>query len=197
MDFARHYLKGILGTLQYRKDKSGMLPDANNSLESVIKYTVTGEKPVFYSDSTSPLLAMLLEYIVLLNMQEEYEQLKKFIEKHKVTLGLFIPHHGLNSTSKDLIADKDNDLEEQLFSKSVTDGYQVETRLNKNLNKDLSFIELKAKLEKRKDEFIYEYRTDKAGYPFLRDLAHLYFGTPFFADKWRGIVSDPSKTIKK
>ena len=34
-------------------------------------------------------------------------------------------------------------------------------------------------------EFTYEYRTDKAGYSFLRDLAHIYNKTPYFPDKWR------------
>lgn len=197
LDFAKDYVRGLLGTLQFRKDKSGMLPDANNSIESVIKYTVTGEKPVFYSDSTSPLLAMLLEYVILLNMQEEFEKLKQFIKQHNIALGLFIPHHSLNSTSKHLITDKENDLEEQLFSKPVNDGYQVETRLNKNLGEDLNFIELREKMVKRKEEFIYEYRTDRAGYPFLKDLAHFYFGTPFFPDKWRDLAIPSSKMSKK
>lgn len=186
-DFAKYYLKGILGTLRFRKKKSGMLPDANNSIESVIKYTVTGEKPVYYSDSTSPFLALAVELFALLDMEPEYDHLQKFIHDNKITLGLFIPHHGKNSTSVHLIEDRENDLEEQLFSKSVNDGYQVETLLTKNLEDDLSFSEFIEKMGKRKKEFEYQYRTDKAGYPFLRDLAHMYFKTPYFPDKWRSI----------
>lgn len=184
---AKAYLKSVLGTLQYRKDKSGMLPDANNSIQNVIKCIVSGTKPVYYSDSTSPLLAVLLEYIALFDLEEEYNQIRIFIKKHDVTLGLFIPHHSKNSVSEELIEDKQNDLEEQLFSKPVKDGYQVDTRLTKNLIDELSFKEFKEKMDKRKNEFIYEYRTDKAGYGFLKDLAHFYFQTPYFPDKWRNV----------
>ena len=184
---AKAYLKSVLGTLQYRKDKSGMLPDANNSIQNVIKCIVSGTKPVYYSDSTSPLLAVLLEYIALFDLEEEYNQIRIFIKKHDVTLGLFIPHHSKNSVSEELIEDKQNDLEEQLFSKPVKDGYQVDTRLTKNLIDELSFKQFKEKMDKRKNEFIYEYRTDKAGYGFLKDLAHFYFQTPYFPDKWRNV----------
>ncbi|MCX2838794.1 hypothetical protein OQ279_11620 [Salinimicrobium sp. MT39] len=188
VDAAKAYLKSILATIKYRKDKSGMLPDANNSIQNVIKYTVTGTKPVYYSDSTSPLLAVLLEYIALFGLEEEYNQLRIFVKKHDITLGLFIPHHSKNSVSENLIEDKENDLEEQLFSKPLRDGYQVDTRLTKNLIDELPFEEFKEKIKKRKDEFIYEYRTDKAGYAFLKDLAHFYFHTPYFPDKWRNVT---------
>ncbi|MEH6680324.1 MAG: hypothetical protein V7724_07230 [Sediminicola sp.] len=187
IDSAKAYLKSVLATIHYRKEKSGMLPDANNSIQNVIKYTVTGTKPVYYSDSTSPLLAVLLEYIAFFNMEEEFDKMKIFLKKYDITLGLFIPHHGKNSASKELIEDKENDLEEQLFSKSLRDGYQVDTKLIQNLTEELCFKKFKAKLEMRKEEFIYEYRTDKAGYSFLKDLAHFYFQTPYFPDKWRNI----------
>ncbi|MEP6261476.1 MAG: hypothetical protein ABJ092_07860 [Gillisia sp.] len=190
IDSAKSYLKSVLATIHYRKKKSGMLPDANNSIQNVIKYTVTGTKPVYYSDSTSPLLAVLLEYIALFGLEEEYNQLRIFVKKHDITLGLFIPHHSKNSVSEELIEDKENDLEEQLFSKPLRDGYQVDTRLTKNLIDELPFEEFKEKIKKRKDEFIYEYRTDKAGYAFLKDLAHFYFQTPYFPDKWRNIKMD-------
>jgi hypothetical protein len=187
IDSAIAYLKSVLATIRYRKEKSGMLPDANNSIQNVIKYTVTGTKPVYYSDSTSPILAILLEYIALFGLEAEYDQMRIFVKKYDITLGLFIPHHSKNSVSEELIEDKENDLEEQLFSKPLRDGYQVDTRLTKNLIDDLPFKEFKEKMEKRKDEFIYEYRTDKAGYSFLKDLAHFYFQTPYFPDKWRNI----------
>ena len=35
------------------------------------------------------------------------------------------------------------------------------------------FEEFKEMLVARKDEFTYEYRTDKVGYSFLRELAHI------------------------
>ena len=57
--------------------------------------------------------------------------------------------------------------------------------LHKNFDENLSFEEFKEQVLLQKDEFIYEYRTDKAGYSFLKDLAHIYFRTPYFPDRWR------------
>lgn len=190
---AKKYLQNVLGFIKLRKENYDVLPDANNSIENVIKFTVNGKKPVYYSDATSPLLAVLMEYTAILDMEDTYNQAKEFILKNKIDLGVFVPHHGINSTSKDLINDLDNDLEEQLFSKSVHDGYQSDLSLTKlnyedlNIDNDLNFEDFKKKINDRKNEFEYNYRTDNEGYPFLRSLAHYYFMTPYFPDKWRNI----------
>lgn len=184
---AKTYLNEVFSYIKIRKDKYDILPDAANSIENVIKLTVTSTKPVYYSDSTSPILAVLLEYLVILDMKESYEFFRDFIIEKDIDLGIFVPHHGTNSISRHLIEDSENDLEEQLFSRSVNDGYQSELLLKERLSgKPLSFEDFKTKVESRKNEFDYDYRTDKAGYPFLRDLAHIYFETPYFPDKWRG-----------
>ncbi len=182
---ARNYLSQILFYIKLGKEKYDRLPDANNSERNIIKFITTKVKPISYSDSTSPLLAVLMEFIAILEMKDEYYIMRDFINKYKIDLGIFIPHHGINSTSKDFIEDKDNDLEEQLFSKAFfNDGYQRDTNLHKDFDKDLSFEEFKEILIARKDEFIYEYRTNNARYEFLNDLAHIYFRTPYFPDKW-------------
>lgn len=194
---AKNYLSLVLNQIQLTKNKFGYLPDANNSMQNVIKLVVTSVKPVYYSDTTSPLLTVLLEYLVILDMEAEYKVVSEFIKEKKIDLGIFVPHHGKNSRSLHLIKDKDNDLEEQLFSKSFRDGYQSETRLTKSFDKELTFEDFKERLINKKAEFEYNYRTEKAGYPFLIDLAHIYFQTPFFPDKWRNkignrlIINDP------
>ncbi|MDI5888465.1 hypothetical protein [Flavobacterium yafengii] len=185
---AKNYLKLVLRQIKYAKENLDFIPDANNSIENVIRFTVTGVKPVYFSDSTSPILTVLMEYLALLDMEEEYDVMKEFILVNKIDLGLFVPYHGINSSSNHLISDKENDLEEQLFSKSFRDGYQSETRLTKNFDKDLNFEEFKIKIVNKKTEFEYNYRTNQAGYPFLKDLAHNYFQTPFFPDKWRDLI---------
>lgn len=188
---AQSYLNNILNNLRWGKESYDRLPDANNSIENVIKLIVTQQKSIYYSDSTSPLLTVLMEFIALLNLEQEYYQYRDFVLKYKIDLGLFVPHHGIKSSSFDLIEDKENDLEEQLFSKSFTDGYQSELRLTNTrakeaiLEGDLDFVNFKKKVESRKCEFEYDYRTDKSGYSFLRDLAHLFYKTPYFPDKWR------------
>ena len=183
------YLKGVIAYLKYGKEKLNRLPDAQNNYESIIRYTVTGEKPIYYSDSTSPLLAVIMEYVAILNLEEEYYDLRDFIVENKIDIGVFTPHHGINSRSKKYIENVDDDLEEQLFSNDrFNDGYQHDISLTKNFKDKLSFEDFKKDLEKRKDEFQYEYRTDEAGFPFLKDLAHIYFQTPYFPDKWRSDI---------
>lgn len=182
---ARSYLNLVLNQIQMTKSKFDYLPDANNNVQNVIKLIVTSIKPVYYSDTTSPLLTVLLEYLIILDMEEEYKIVSEFIRDKKIDLGVFVPHHSKNSTSLHLINDKDNDLEEQLFSKSVHDGYQSETRLTKLFDKELVFSEFKERLLNKKTEFEYDYRTKNAGYSYLLDLAHIYYQTPFFPDKWR------------
>jgi len=183
---AKNYLSSVLFYIRLGKEKYDRLPDARNSEKSVIKFIATKEKPIYYLDSTSPLLAVLMEFIVILNMEEEYYEMRDFIIENKIDLGVFVPHHGINSSSKHLIEDKESDIEEQLFSNPFfNDGYQRDTSLFKNHNKKMSFKEFKKEIITRKDEFTYEYRTDKAGFSFLKDLAHIHFRTPYFPDKWR------------
>ena len=187
-EHAKTYLNEVFSYIKIRKDKYDILPDASNSIENVIKLTVTGTKPIYYSDSTSPILAALLEYLAILDMKESYEFMRDFIIEKEIDLGVFVPHHGINSVSRHLIEDLENDLEEQLFSQSVNDGYQSELTVKDRLSsKPLLFDDFKAKIKARKNEFEYAYRTDKAGFPFLKDLAHIYFNTPYFPDKWRGL----------
>ncbi len=191
---AKRYLKEVLGYVRYGKVTYNRLPDANNSMKSVIKFIVSNRKPIYYSDSTSPLMTVLLEFVAILDLEDEFNKMKKLVEEFKIDLGLFVPHHGVNSKSKELIEDKDNDLEEQLFSKSVNDGYQSELRLSKidianyDLNSKLNFKEFKEKVKLRKNEFKYNYRTDKIGLKHLKNLAHSYFKTPYFPDKWRYLL---------
>jgi hypothetical protein len=188
---AQSYMNNVLTNLQWGKDNYDRLPDTNNSIENVIKFIVTGKKPFYYSDSTSPLIAALLEFTAILNLESAYYILRDFVLKHKIDLGLFVPHHGLNSTSRHLIEDKEQDLEEQLFYKSFNDGYQSELRLTLTKieegiwDSQLDFENFKQKILARKQEFEYVYRTDKSGFSFLRDIAHLFYKTPYFPDKWR------------
>ena len=191
---AINYLKGVLNYIIFRKENYDIMPDANNSYGNVIRFTITGQRSAYYSDSTSPLLSVLLEYIAILDLEEEYYNLRKFVIEYKIDLGIFTPHHGINSQSLHLIENKEDDLEEQLFSNpNLNDGYQRDVRLFTNLHDEMTFEDFKIDYKKRIDEFQYNYRTDKAGYPFLRNLAHIYFQTPYFPDKWRNLKI-PDKT---
>ncbi|MFV8357578.1 hypothetical protein ACNQGB_15500 [Flavobacterium sp. XS1P32] len=116
-------MKLVLGQIKCAKENLDFNPVANNSIENVIRFTVTGVKPVYFSDSTSPILMILMEYLTLLDMEVEYVVMKEFILVNKTDLGLFVPYHGINSAANHLISDKENDLEVQLFSKSFRHRY--------------------------------------------------------------------------
>jgi hypothetical protein len=131
----------------------------------------------------------------ILDLKAEYYQLREFVSEHKIDLGYFVPHFGINSTSLQLIEDLENDFEEQLFSKShFNEGYQRDLELqhidydNLSERKELSFSAFKEKILSSKDEFEYDYRTVKAGYSPMIDLAHIYFLTPYFPDTWKNYI---------
>lgn len=192
---AKEYLKSVIYNIRKKKIDNNFLPDANNSIENVIKFKMTGTKPIFYSDSTSPLLATIFIYIAILDLEKEYKELREFVLEKKIDLGYFVPHFGINSISKHLIEDVENDFEEQLFSKPFfNEGYQRDLSLkridykNFNTNADLSFDEFKKYVLSSKNEFEYSYRTDNAGFPLMIDLVHVYFLIPYFPDTWKGRV---------
>jgi len=180
---ASNYLKSVFSYLKNGKKKYNRMPDANNSYESMIRFTVTGKKSAYYSETTSPLLSTLLEYTVILDLETLYLDIRDFVTEYNIDLGLFTPHHGVNSNSKHLIENTNLDLEEQLFSiPDFSDGYQRAIDVSENLE----FKKFKKNLIEIKEEYQYEYRTDLAGFSPLRNLAHIYFKIPFFPDKWRG-----------
>ena len=184
-DLAQQYLLEVMGNIMFSYQTHKRLPDASNNIQNVVKYFATGVKPVYYIDSISPLIAATFEILVVLELEEAFETFRDFILKNEIDLGLFIPHHGKTSNSRDLISDLENDLEEQLFTKSVNDGFQAMIPLLDDNRDPLSYNEYKSRVIQSKDEFTYDYRTDKSGYPGLRDLAHYIHSTPYFPDKWR------------
>ncbi len=177
---ARDYLRYVMVYIQYRKDTHDILPDAANDIKNVIQFTVTRKKPPYYIDNVSFLLSMILEFVALLDMEQEYYDYKEFIEKHKIELVMFIPHGNLPKENA-LIKNKDFDLEELLFSVSVHEGYQADLTLDEN------FQEFKTKTLNSINDFNFQYRTDKAVHWQLRMLAHYWFKTPYFPDHWRKI----------
>lgn len=192
---AKEYLKSVIYNIRKRKIDNNFLPDANNHVENVIKFKMSGTKPIFYSDSTSPLLATIFIYLAILDLEKEYKKLREFVLEKQIDLGYFVPHFGINSISNHLIEDVENDFEEQLFSKPFfNEGYQRDLSLKKidyenfNTNADLNFDDFKKYVLGSKDEFEYSYRTDNAGFSLMKDLVHVFFLTPYFPDTWRGQI---------
>lgn len=189
-DLAIHHLREVYSYIKFTKDNSGRIPDASNNPQNVIKLFATGVKPVYYIESTSLLLGLLTELTVIFNLEKDFCNIRDFAIENSIDLAIFVPHHGEESNSKELIEDTENDLEEQLFSKSFQDGYQTEIQLHDERREKISFEVFKQQLIKCKNEFNYRYRSDIAGFGIIRDLAHFHFKTPYFPDKWRCLINN-------
>ena len=172
------YLEEVLANIKYGKEKHNILPDARNNLRHLIRLITTGEKSIYYIDSVSPLLSVLMECIAIFDLEKSYYTYRKFILSNEIDMGIFVPHH---SKTNHLIENNDKDLDELLFSTSVNEGYQRDLELPED------FEVFKENLINEKDEFIYNYRTDEAGYSYLKTLAHIWYKTPYFPDYWRSL----------
>jgi hypothetical protein len=171
LDDAKTFLLNCITAIHLGYYTNKRLPDGRNSIDNIIRYAVRYEKSVYYEENTSHLLGMLYEYLAILGLENEYISLRKFFDEAKIDLATFIPY-----TSKG-----DFEFEEALFSKQLySEGFQSEIMLDEN------FEDFRRKTQD-KNEFDYKYRTDKAGYSYLRILTHMYFKTPFFPNEWRGL----------
>lgn len=162
--------------LGYRAFKR--LPDGRNRIESVIQLMVTNKKNIYYEDKTSHLLAIMLEYLAVLNLKDDYDdKISVFLKEINIDLAVFVPFSDtVLAALKEITADQ---IELALFDHTVNEeGYQSE------VNYFGTFDELK-KRTASKNEFTYTYRTNEAGFGFLLPLAHVYYETPLFPDFWR------------
>lgn len=171
------FLKIVIENLKIGYAVSKRLPDGGNNLDVVIRYILTGKKSVYYIDSTSLLMGMLIEFIAILGMEKEYSEFKEFIQQANIDIALFVPFKDDEVTS--FLPDTLGTLEERLFMSSIIkEGYQSEILLEDN------FVDF-TKKTKNKTEFKYNYISDEIGYSVLRLLAHISFKTPFFPNEWR------------
>jgi len=179
LDAARSYLRNVLISMRLAYDANQRLPDGHNRIESVIQFVLRKQKSVYYADKTSLLLGALFEYLALLDMETEYYDFKKFVERCKVYLAVFEPFDDYQL--KQYLPDVTGSHELCLFDHELfKEGYQSEVLL------DEKFADFKAKTF-AKTRPPYDYATTKAGLDGLLSLAHVFFKTPLFPGSWRGL----------
>lgn len=115
----------------------------------------------------SLLVTILFELVAILNFDQAYTS---FSDGFKGKLNLQTAHPNC----------KDFDIEQLLFEKHFDQEFYVET----GIELKSTLIEFTKDISGREFQTI-EYRTDKAGFPFLRKLAHIYFKNELFVDEWR------------
>ena len=176
-NFAADYIKLVLNNLALIKRYSKRLPELRNNLDSLIEFCATHTRPESYTDSSSYLINMLFEIIVLLDRKDIFDEFWKFIIEDELKLLVYYP-------PEDIVENEHIIFQKELFEEGSSDVYNEFNPLNNNENLT-DFDKFKKKIKKIKK---IKYRTDKQGFYHLRLLAHLYFKTPFFPDEWRNLI---------
>ncbi|WKN43786.1 hypothetical protein [Tunicatimonas pelagia] len=123
---------------------------------------------------SSLLITILFELAAILDFEQLHENYKEQFEG-KVNLQTAYPRFN------------EYDIEKLLFEQHLVDEFYVETNIELMPN----LAEFKEVMSKKEIEKI-DYRTNEAGFPFLRALAHAYFKNEFFVDEWRRFYSSES-----
>ena len=122
------------------------------------------EKSDDYNCDSSLLIMTLFELIAYINNSTLYIAFKKVVEESKVNLQVAYP------------IVEEFDIEQCLFEHRLYDELSVET----NLKLPDTLEEFRDGYKKKFSSIAY--RTDLAGYGFLRLLAHKYYETDLFPD---------------
>lgn len=179
IEFLVSYIFNVIYSINIEKVKHNRFPELYNNLNAVIETIALNEKSEEYCDSSSILIATLLELMVVFNSKEMFEEILKYID---------------NDLSMQIasISFEEYDVEQLLFEKHLHNEYHVECI--ERLPKSLKYLKVEKDFEsfkkstKDKIESLHEYRTDKAGYSFLRYLAHSYYKNEILPEEWRQYI---------
>ena len=156
------YLIDTVINLTKRYQKQGMWPEMTGNRMALARSLY--EKDEDYCCDSSLLIMVLFELIAYLNIEQLYTTFKKVVEESGVNLQIAFPKT------------EENDIEQLLFEHRLYEEMAVQTD-----------IKLPETIEDFHDSFMkkytsMKYRTDAAGYGFLRLLAHKYYETDLFPD---------------
>lgn len=167
VNFITSYIFETINNILISKIKHNLLPELYSNVAAVSEAFATGEKPEEYYDTSSMLLPALLELLVIFNAKEVYEDVHKFLHEK---LSLQIPSIDFD----------EYDVEQLLFERHLHQEYHVDY-IDKFFKDFEDFEELVGKKVVIKKD----YRTDKAGFSFLRYLAHSYYKNEILPEEWR------------
>jgi hypothetical protein len=168
--FIGQYLNSILDNLMVIKVTRDRFPELHSNVQLLAEFIANDERPDEYEDRSSLLITVLMELLAVINAESIYSSFKDGF-KEKVNLQVAYP---VPSTEE---------MEMLLFEKHMHDEYYVDTNINlpdtlKEFQDTIRTKEIPSR----------NYRTDKAGLPFLRTLAHIYYHNEFFPEEWRRLI---------
>lgn len=161
-EFVAEFLVASVLNVVARYKDMGMWPEMTGNRKALAKSLYS--KSDDYHCESSLLLTTLVELLAYIGAADCYKVLRQSIIDSGVNLQVAYPIHD------------EYDVETELFRKRLYDELAVETG-----------IQLPETLEEFQETFskAYKpilYRTDKAGFFYLRILAHIYYQTDFFPD---------------
>ncbi len=181
VEFLGNFIKDIISNLKIEKIRHNRLPEFYNRFDAVIEFMAIGKKPEEYCDTSSILLAILLEVTVIFNAESLFKEILSFIND-KLSLQIV----SIDSTKYNV--------EQLIFEKHLQNEYYVECieRVQdglKLLKNESNFIEFKKSVIERK-ESTKSYETDDLGFSCIRYLAHSYFKNEILPEEWRALINE-------
>lgn len=179
--FLGGYFQLTIANLRIEKFKHNRQPELHNRINPIIEFIATGDKPDEYCDSSSILLAILLEICVVFNSENLFKEILSFIDDN---LSLQIVSIDSNKYN----------VEKLLFEKHLHNEYFVDCieRVQdglKLLKNEADFNEFKKSVIEKKEK-TNSYETDILGLSCIRYLAHSYFKNEILPEEWRELISE-------
>jgi len=161
------YLTDVLNNILIIKKMRKRYPEMHNNMSALTEFEAKHKRPYEYQDSSSLLITMLFEMIAVTDCKSLYDHFR----------ASFATEINLQNAYSEVPIEE---LEVLMFSKRMHREYYVETNIE--LPEDFDAFK-NTLINKPREEK--EFRTDKAGFGFLRILAHHHFKNEFFVDEWR------------
>lgn len=181
VEFLFSYINKIINYIKIEKIRHNRLPELHNNISHTIDFLATGIKPDEYCDSSSILIAVLLEICIIFDSEELFKEILSFVDE-KLSIQI---------VSIDF---ESHNVEQLLFEKHLHNEYFVECidRVQdglKLLKDEQNFSEFKKSVLDKK-EIPYQYKTDVLGLSCIRYLAHSYFKNEILPEEWRCLIKD-------
>ncbi|PHS03557.1 MAG: hypothetical protein COA88_15620 [Kordia sp.] len=181
VEFLAGYFQSTISNLRIEKIRHDRQPELHNRIDPIIEFVATGVKPEDYCDTSSILLAILLEITLIFNSKDLFNEILSFIDE---SLSLQIVSIDFTKYN----------VEQLLFEKHLRSEYFVDCieRVQdglKLLKNEADFSEFK-KLVLEKKELPNSYETDTLGLSCIRYLAHSYFKNEILPEEWRELIEE-------
>lgn len=179
--FLHDYLFMIASNLRIEKIRNKRLPELSSRIDLVIESIATDIKPKEYCDSSSVLLAIMLEMSTIFKSDSLFKEVLHCVDE-KMSLQI---------VSIDF---EKFDVEKLLFEKHLHEEYFVDcieyVQNGLKLLKDESDFNEFKKITIERKEALKEYKTDKLGFSCVRYLAHSYFKNEILPEEWRKFIKN-------